>query len=210
MVENNGDIDVNDDSDHDPDYQEETVNSSSSEEEEIVRKAQAEPGMSEKGEPVKGKRALPARERAMSETRVYLEPPIERADGDTDKDSDDSDEPTGLVCHLPRRILREHAEKRRRRRAVTNQATLEADSDDEDDDGDVQQPVDPGRWFKKDPELLGSRVPAFVPKPLPDADRQKVLDDLSTAYDYYKLFQPDSFAKEVNFVKANQNIIDQM
>jgi hypothetical protein len=122
---------------------------------------------------------------------------------------DDSDEPTGLISHLPRRILREHAEKRKRRRAVTNEATLEADSDNEDDEDDVQQPVESGRWLKKDPELLGSRVPAFVPKPLPDADR-KVLDDLSTAYDYYKLFQPDSFAQEVNFVKANQNIFDQM
>lgn len=86
---------------------------------------------------------------------------------------------------------------------MNNPATLEADSSDSDDD--IPQPADDGRWQKKNPELLGSRVPAFVLKPMPEADR-KVLEDLSTPYDYYKLFQPDSFAKEVIFDIANQNI----
>ena len=40
------------------------------------------------------------------ETRIYLLPPVvERADGGTDKDSDNSDDPEGLPHHLPQRIL---------------------------------------------------------------------------------------------------------
>ena len=37
---------------------------------------------------------------------IYLlSPVVERADGGTDKDSDNSDDPEGLPHHLPRRIL---------------------------------------------------------------------------------------------------------
>lgn len=109
--------------------------------------------------------------------------------------SDDSDEPTGLVSHLPRRLLREHAEKRVRRRAPLNRERTENDSDDSDED-DVAIPEDPKKWVKTNPGLVGSRVPAFVPMDMSAQDREE-LESLTSALGYYKLFQPDSFVKEV-------------
>ena len=75
--------------------------------------------------------------------------------------SDDSDEPKGLVDHLPRRLLREHAEKRVRRRAPLNRERTENASDSDEDD--VAIPEDPRKWGMTNPGLVGSRVPAFVP-----------------------------------------------
>lgn len=37
---------------------------------------------------------------------LTLLPPAEQANGDTDVDSDDEDQPTGLLDHLPGRVLR--------------------------------------------------------------------------------------------------------
>ena len=93
--------------------------------------------------------------------------------------SDDSDEPTGLVSHLPRRLLKEHAEKRRRKRAPLNRALLEADSDSEEDIDDVVIPVDPGKWSQADTGLVGSRIPPFVKKDISIIDRE-LLEGLST------------------------------
>jgi len=44
--------------------------------------------------------------------------------------------------------------------------------------------------------LLGSKVPDFTPPVMPDADRE-ILEGINTAFDYYKLFQPDSFVQDV-------------
>ena len=62
--------------------------------------------------------------------RVFVDPPVEREDGGTDKDSDDSDNPEGLVDHLPRRILGGTASVNKKSRA-SNKRRLEADSDEE-------------------------------------------------------------------------------
>ena len=121
-----------------------------------------------------------------------MDPPVERADGDTDRDSDDSDEPTGLVTHLPRRLLGSQAQMRKRKRAPLNRTSLEADSDDEDD----EPPENPGRWSKVDPKLVGSRIPTFI-KVDKSAEDRELLEGLCTALDYYKLFQPDSFVQQV-------------
>ena len=37
-----------------------------------------------------------------SEVRVYMDPPVEYTNRDTDRDSDDSDQPYNLVQHFPR------------------------------------------------------------------------------------------------------------
>ena len=55
---------------------------------------------------------------------------------------------------------------------------------------------DSGRWIKNDPGLVGSRVPVFK-KPVLSTEDQETLDSLSSAYDFYKLFQPDSYVNEV-------------
>lgn len=167
-----------DDSDRDPDYMnEEEMSSSSSEEGEgdTVDKATAN-----------------KRQRKEEEIRIYMHPPEERADGDTDKDSDDSDEPEGLVRHLPRRLLRGTAEKRRRKRAPLGDR-LTADSDDEDD-GEVQPQE--GQWTRKDQGFLGTKVPPFI-KPVLSAADTDILETAKTAYDYYKLFQPDEYVDEI-------------
>ena len=93
--------------------------------------------------------------------------------------SDDSDEPTGLVSHLPRRLLREHAEKRKRKRAPINRLVQEADSDSDEDDNDVVLPIDPSMWSQANTGLVGSRIPPFVKKDLSIEDRE-LLEGLST------------------------------
>ena len=65
-----------------------------------------------------------------AEVRVFVDPPVEREDGGTDKDSDDSDNPEGVADHLPRRILGGTASVNKKRRA-SNKRRLEADSDEE-------------------------------------------------------------------------------
>jgi len=75
---------------------------------------------------------------------------------------------------------------------------LENDSDTEDED--EQRPVRPSRtqWTPQDPGLVGVNTPEFIKPVMSDENREK-LEDLSTAYDYYKLFQSDAFANEVVF-----------
>ena len=75
---------------------------------------------------------------------------------------------------------------------------LENDSDTEDED--EQRPVRPPRtqWTPQDPGLVGVNTPEFIKPVMSDENREK-LEDLSTAYDYYKLFQSDAFANEVVF-----------
>ncbi len=75
---------------------------------------------------------------------------------------------------------------------------LENDSDTEDED--EQRPVRLPRtqWTPQDPGLVGVNTPEFIKPVMSDENREK-LEDLSTAYDYYKLFQCDAFANEVIF-----------
>lgn len=51
-------------------------------------------------------------------------------------------------------------------------------------------------WTKKDPGLVGSRIPSFA-KPSLSSEDKEMLSNLSTAYDFYKLFQPDFFVNEI-------------
>ena len=134
-----------------------------------------------------------------AEVRVFVDPPVEREDGGTDKDSDDSDNPEGVVDHLPRRILGGPASVNKKRRA-SNKRRLEADSDEEGE-GQARQPRPAVQrqeriWNKTNSGMVGSKVPEFI-KPVLSADDQHKLDDLASAYDFYKLFQPDSFANEI-------------
>ena len=189
---------------------------------------------------------LSIRPSAVPEIRVYMDPPIERADADTDKDSgkynccvfyslflctlysihsvyihtvykhsfllqsftsDDSDEPGGLVCHLPRRLLREHAEKRVRRRAPLNRQRTENNDDTDDEDEKAIPKEGIHQWRKTDAGLVGSRVPAFVTVDMKAEDREE-LEGLTSALEYYQLFQPDSFVEEVvhqSVLYATQN-----
>lgn len=105
---------------------------------------------------------------------------------------DDSDNPSGLVSHLPRRLLAGQAQRRQRKRAATNREALEADSSDEEE----EPPIDPGKFTKKNPGLLGSRIPPFQQVDKSPED-QELLKGLSTALDFYKLFQPDEFVDQV-------------
>lgn len=53
-----------------------------------------------------------------------------------------------------------------------------------------------GNWSQKDPELVGSRIPSRQ-KPILSEEIVAAARNWDTAYDYYKLFQPDSFADHV-------------
>lgn len=139
------------------------------------------------------------------EVRVYMDPPVERPDMDTDKDSDDSDQPDGLIHHFSHRLLGSGAHSRKRKRANKGgrQQRLEAEEESEDDqelgDGDrrpVRRPPSIRDWIKTNPGLVGNNVPDYI-KPVLEDEDQTTLENLSSAYDYYRLFQPDSFANEV-------------
>jgi hypothetical protein len=109
--------------------------------------------------------------------------------------TDDSDEPTGEVRHLPRRLLNVRAEAKKRKRSGIGNKTrrLEADESDEED-GDTPPAV--GEWSRKNPGLVGTQVPDFI-KPVLAAEDSEKLENLNSAYDFYKLFQSDSFANEI-------------
>ncbi len=72
---------------------------------------------------------------------------------------------------------------------------LENDSDTEDED--EQRSVRPPRtqWTPRDPGLVGVNTPEFI-KPVMSEENREKPEDLSTAYDYYKLFQSDAFANK--------------
>lgn len=108
---------------------------------------------------------------------------------------DDSDAPTGLVAHLPRRLLGEHAEKRKRKRASigNRDKRLEADSNSDSDTEETVRRDIPRQWTRQDPKLVGSKVPPFEPV----VTSEDSLKDLSSAYDFYKLFQPNTFVEEI-------------
>ena len=78
------------------------------------------------------------------EIRVYMDPPVERPDMDTDKDSDDFDQPDGLIHHFLRLLLGSGADARKRANKGGKQQRLDAEEESEDDqevgDGD-RRPV---------------------------------------------------------------------
>lgn len=110
---------------------------------------------------------------------------------------DDSDEPTGLVRHLPRRLLGAQAEKRKRKSSgIGNRLSrLEADGDNDSNDDEVMEP-EQGQWSHRDPALVGTKIPPFI-KPVLSVEDRETFESLSTAFDWYKLFQPDTFAEEI-------------
>lgn len=106
--------------------------------------------------------------------------------------ADASDEPSGDLVHLPRNLLRGKAQKRtKNRRAKAGTRDEEEGSSDEED-----CPVGmASTWKRQDPGLVGSRIPDLIVPELPP----EVVEAAAsyTAYDYYKLFQPDSFVDTI-------------
>ncbi len=91
-------------------------------------------------------------------------------------------------------MLGGQAQKRKKTKAAVGNR-LEAKSGDSDNDEDFNVEVN-RQWSKKDPGLVGSRTPNYVEPPMLPADVIAAAST-STAYEYYKLFQPDSFAAEI-------------
>lgn len=113
--------------------------------------------------------------------------------------ADDSDDPTGLVTHLPRRLLGGAAvAKRRKLSAIGGRAArLEAASDSEEEEGVRERdPILPQDWSRTNPKRVGTNTPEFRKPVLSDDDKEQ-LAGLSSAYDYYKLFSSDSYINEV-------------
>ena len=52
------------------------------------------------------------------------------------------------------------------------------------------------QWLRKDPGLVGSRIPAFQ-KPVLSPEMEETFASVTSAFQYYKLFQPDSFVDEI-------------
>jgi hypothetical protein len=120
--------------------------------------------------------------------------------------SDDSDAPTGIVRHLPLRLLGSQVEMRKRRKAATGNR-LEASSDSDDD----QEREDSRNWNSTNPGLLGTKIPMFV-KPVMPVEDASSLENISSAYDFCKLYQTDRWVGEIVYLLklyAVQNNISQ-
>jgi hypothetical protein len=57
-------------------------------------------------------------------------------------------------------------------------------------------PVRPVQWSQEDPKLVGSKIPDFVQPELSQEEKEK-LQGAKTAYDFYKIFSPDSWLNEI-------------
>ena len=165
-----------DDSDHDPDYTEPNPNKEDSSEDED------------------------------EEMMVIMNPPQERAGGDTDEDSDDSDNPSSCAQHLPRRLLGGQGEavvlsgKRKKKVGLGKRKRRMGEDDTEEEEvppvaaaARVQITKNIERdWTTEDTGMVGSKVPKFEKPGLSAADQEKI-ESCNTAFDYYKLFNTDSF-----------------
>jgi hypothetical protein len=71
---------------------------------------------------------------------------------------------------------------------------MEARDTSSSDDDDV--PVQRQQWSKVNPYLVGTKIPDYVKPELSEDDKEK-LQGLRGAYDFYKVFSPDSWMNEV-------------
>jgi hypothetical protein len=100
------------------------------------------------------------------------------------------------VEHLPRRILSAVGERRKRR--LKRKDRIRVDADVENDLDDVAENIS-ANWSKTDTGKVGSKVRDWVK---PDgAGAGDSLAELTSAYDFYKLFQSDSYVEQVRYFK---------
>lgn len=85
------------------------------------------------------------------------------------------------------------AHRRVKRAHATAGLHEQGEGSSDEEGGDV--PGMTGSWSKKDPRLVGSKIPPLEKLELPEAVVAEAAN--YTAYDYYKLFQPDSFVEQV-------------
>ena len=140
---------------------------------------------------------------------VVLCPPEEKAEAQSDCDSDDSDEPTALFDHLPRRLLASGSEATLRHTAEdeTTNATHRAPGDAEGqpevetyESGDANRSKKRKKvahsWTKTS-QTTGGNVPAFQPADGPSTQAW-VASHCSSAYDFLRLFLSDEFLNIVS------------
>jgi hypothetical protein len=69
---------------------------------------------------------------------------------------------------------------------MNNKNRLESiDAESSDDEAGRSKSVPVRSWSKVNSGKVGSNIPEYV-KPILDPERQSILEDLSSAYDYYK------------------------
>ena len=124
---------------------------------------------------------------------IVMDPPGERPEADTD----DPDDPQGF--RLPRRLLQTRGEKvqkgLKRPRLFGNEESKDDNEDEEEDSDESRSRPASGSWTSKNSGCVGSNVPVFEP-PAEDAALAQ-LKKLKTAYEFYKVFQPDDFLESV-------------
>ena len=98
--------------------------------------------------------------------------------------------------HLPRRLLASRAIASRQKKAGFGNKRFRTEAESEDAQEAPDAAGERGQWTRKDPGLVGSRIPAFV-KPARSQEDEETFENVSTAYDYCRLFQPDSWANEI-------------
>ena len=123
----------------------------------------------------------------MNEIQVHIIPSKENKHADTDVDSNNSDGPSGEPAKLPGKLLGglgEAVNVKQRKRG--NKYVYKSRKNN-----DIV-------WTKDNPGFAGSKVPRLLRHEL-SFENQEFLDSCSTAYDFYKVFQPDTFTEQVIF-----------
>ncbi len=100
-----------------------------------------------------------------------------------------------MTRQLPYCLFAVYGKQRKWKRAAVGNRAMRLENDSGTEDEDEQRPVRPSRsqWTPQDPGLVGVNRPELIKSLMSDENREK-LEDLNTAYDYYKLFQSDRFA----------------
>jgi hypothetical protein len=84
---------------------------------------------------------------------------------------------------------------RKRKRSGIGNKTVSPEAGNTSSD-EEEFPVRPVQWSQEDPKLVGSKIPDFVHPGLSQAEKE-TLQSAKKAYDFYKIFSPDSWLNDI-------------
>ncbi len=84
--------------------------------------------------------------------------------------------------------------RKRKRSGIGNKTVSPEAGDTSSDEEEI--PARPVQWSQEDPKLVGSKIPDFVQPELSQEDKE-TLQGAKTAYNFYKIFSPDSWLNEI-------------
>ena len=93
-----------------------------------------------------------------------------------------------------KKIRQKFPNRKRKCSGIGNKTVSPEAGDTSSDEEEV--PVRPEQWSQEDPNLVVSKIPDFVQPELSQEDKE-TLQSAYKAYDFYKIFSPDSWLNEI-------------